>query len=256
MMADSFAAENAQSPLLRYLCEARTSLLRCLLAMAIVFVSILPWANQLYACLAKPLLKDLPAGTSLIATAITASFVVPLKLVFIVSFFLTAPVFLHQLWRFIAPALYKRERRWLWPLLFFSTALFYLGMSFAYFLVFPLVFDFFVRTAPQGVAVMPDISQYLDFVLQLFFAFGAAFEIPVVIVLLVKTGLTTIESLANKRPYWIVFAFVLGMLFAPPDVFSQTLLAIPLCALFEIGILIARCLMIRSTHVSDRRCQT
>jgi sec-independent protein translocase protein TatC len=195
-----------------------------------------------------PLLKNLPQGHGLIATNIVAPFFVPFELTFVVSLFISVPFFLYQLWGFIAPALYQHERRLVWPLLFISTLLFYLGIAFAYFVIFPLIFGFLTQTAPRGVIVSPDISQYLDFTLKLFFIFGGIFEVPVATVLLIWSGITTRERLIKFRPYAIVSAFIIGMLLAPPDVLSQTLLAVPLWLLFEVGIFLGKFFKPNNVH--------
>ncbi|HCX00439.1 MAG TPA: twin-arginine translocase subunit TatC, partial [Pantoea sp.] len=189
---------------------------------------------------ASPLISQMPAGASMIATDVASPFFTPIKLTIIVSVFLAVPVILYQVWAFVAPALYRHERKLVMPLLFSSTLLFYVGVAFAYFIVFPLAFGFFAKTAPQGVTIATDITNYLDFVMTLFMAFGVAFEVPVAIVLLCWTGITTPEDLKKKRPYILVGAFVVGMLLTPPDVFSQTLLAIPMYCLFEVGVFFSR----------------
>lgn len=229
-----------EQPFISHLVELRDRILRMVVAVLLVFLALLPFANAIYSYVAAPLLAHMPEGTSMIATQVISPFVTPLKLTLVAAVFLTIPYLLYQLWGFVAPGLYRHERRLAVPLLVSSTALFYLGMLFAYYLVFPLIFGFLTGTAPEGVAVMTDISSYLDFVLTLFFAFGVAFEIPVATVLLVIAGIVTPEALAEKRPYVIVGVFVLGMLLTPPDVISQTLLAVPMWALFEIGIFFAR----------------
>jgi sec-independent protein translocase protein TatC len=182
----------------------------------------------------------MPEGTSMIATEVASPFLTPFKLTLVLSVFIAVPFILYQAWGFIAPGLYQREQRLVFPLLFSSTLLFYAGMSFAYFVVFPLVFGFLTGIAPEGVAVMTDISRYLDFVLKMFFAFGLAFEVPIATILVVWSGMTTAENLASKRPYIIVGAFVFGMLLTPPDVISQTLLAVPMWILFELGLIFSR----------------
>jgi len=187
--------------------------------------------------LASPLLVHLPEGSSMIATEVASPFLTPFKLTLVLSIFAAMPFILYQLWSFVAPGLYAHEKKLIVPLLTTSTQLFYAGMAFAYYVVFPLVFGFFTSTTPDGVAVMTDIAKYLDFVLKLFFAFGIAFEVPIAVILLVWTGMTTAESLATKRPYIIVGAFVIGMLLTPPDVISQTLLALPMWLLFEMGLI-------------------
>lgn len=222
--------------LLRFLTELRKRLFICIIAVSVIFCGLCSFANDLYSLLAMPLLKKLPTGHGLISTNIVAPFFVPFEFTLIVALFLAVPIFLYQLWGFIAPALYQRERRFLWPLLFASLILFYSGVAFSYFVVFPIIFSFLTQTAPQGVMVSPDISQYLDFTLKLFFIFGSIFEVPIVTILLIWTGLITREKLISLRPYIIVGAFVIGMLIGPPDVLSQTLLAITLWILFEAGI--------------------
>ncbi len=231
---------DSSSGILHFLIEFRKRLLNCLFAFTVIFFVLLYFANNLYTLLALPLLKHLPHGQGLIATNIVAPFFVPFELTFVISLFLAVPIFLYQLWAFVAPALYQRERRLVWPLLLISTLLFYAGVAFAYWIIFPILFGFFTKSAPQGVIVSPDISQYLDFALKLFFIFGVTFEVPVATILLIWTGVTTRENLIRFRPYAIVSAFVMGMLFAPPDVLSQILLAVPLWLLFEAGIILSR----------------
>lgn len=226
--------------LLGHLIELRNRLLRCVAAVLLVFVAIAYFARDIYALLAEPLLAVLPEGTSMIATDVAAPFFAPFKLTFIVAICLAIPYILWQVWQFIAPALYSREKRLMAPLVFSSTLLFYAGIAFAYFIVFPLIFAFFTSVAPEGVTIATDISSYLDFVLKLFFAFGLSFEIPIAILLLVWSGSISREALAEKRPYIIVGAFILGMLLTPPDVLSQTLLAIPMWLLFEAGLWLSR----------------
>ena len=227
--------ENEQ-PLLFHLIELRDRLLRMLLVVAVLFVMLVPFSNTLFSMLSGPLLAHMPEDGSMIAIEVASPFLIPFKLTLFLAVFIAIPYVLYQLWSFVAPGLYRHERRLVVPLLVSSTLLFYAGAAFAYFVVFPLVFAFFTAAAPEGVSVMTDISRYLDFVLTLFFAFGAAFEVPVVTVLLVMTGMTTQKALREKRPYVIVGAFVLGMLLTPPDVISQTLLAIPVWLLFELGL--------------------
>jgi sec-independent protein translocase protein TatC len=226
--------------LISHLIELRDRLLRGLLAVAIIAACLLPFSNDLYHFLAEPLLRHLPESSTMIATEVASPFLIPFKLTLSLAVLLAIPVLLYQLWAFIAPGLYDNERKLVFPLLFASTVLFFLGIVFAYFVVFPLVFGFFTQAAPEGVAIMTDISSYLDFVLKLFFAFGLAFEVPIATLLLVWTGVSTVESLAEKRPYIIVGAFVMGMLLTPPDIISQTLLALPIWILFELGLFSAR----------------
>jgi sec-independent protein translocase protein TatC len=230
------AVDDAEQPLISHLVELRDRLLRIVLVVAVVFVALIPFSNILFTELSGPLLAHLPADSSMIAIEVASPFLIPFKLTLFLALFISIPFVLYQAWSFIAPGLYKHERRLVMPLLVSSSLLFYAGAAFAYFVVFPLVFAFFTSTAPEGVSVMTDISRYLDFVLTLFFAFGAAFEVPVVTVLLVWTGMATPEGLRSKRPYIIVCAFVIGMLLTPPDIISQTLLAVPVWMLFELGV--------------------
>ena len=230
----------AEQPLISHLVELRTRLLRSITAILVVFLALIYFSNNIYDFVAQPLLSQLPAGTSMIATDVATPFITPIKLTLVVSFFVAIPYLLYQAWAFIAPGLYQHERRLIMPLVVSSALLFYAGMAFAYYVVFPLVFGFFTSTAPAGVTVATDIASYLDFVLTLFFAFGVAFEIPVATILLCWTGVTTPQNLKEKRPYVVVGVFVVGMLLTPPDVFSQTLLAIPMWALWEIGLFFAR----------------
>ncbi len=233
------AVEDTQ-PLISHLIELRKRLLYCIIAVFVIFVALISFANDIYHLVASPLISQMPAGASMIATDVASPFFTPIKLTIIVSVFLAVPVILYQVWAFVAPALYRHERKLVMPLLFSSTLLFYVGVAFAYFIVFPLAFGFFAKTAPQGVTIATDITNYLDFVMTLFMAFGVAFEVPVAIVLLCWTGITTPEDLKKKRPYILVGAFVVGMLLTPPDVFSQTLLAIPMYCLFEVGVFFSR----------------
>jgi len=223
-----------------HLVELRNRLLRVVLAVLCFLVVLFPFANDLYALLAEPLLRHLPEGTSMIATQVASPFLTPFKLSIVLSIFLAMPMVLYQVWSFVAPGLYKHERRLIFPLLVTSSVLFYLGMAFAYFVVFPLMFAFFQAVAPEGVAIMTDITAYLDFVLKIFFAFGIAFEVPIATILLVWTGFTTPAALVSKRPYIIVGAFVLGMMLTPPDIISQTLLALPVWLLFELGVIFSK----------------
>lgn len=227
-------------PLIGHLIELRKRLLNSIIAVLVIFLALVYFANDIYQLVAAPLIKQMPAGATMIATDVASPFFTPIKLTIMVSVILAAPVILYQIWAFIAPALYKHERRLVMPLLVSSTILFYAGMAFAYFVVFPLAFGFLTRTAPVGVVISTDITNYLDFVMALFMAFGVSFEVPVAIVLLCWMGVTTPEDLKNKRPYVVVGAFIIGMLLTPPDVFSQTLLAIPMYILFEIGVFCSR----------------
>jgi len=226
------------SGIISHLIELRSRILKALIAVLVVFLCLFYFAQDLYQYLAMPLIATMPEGATMIATAVASPFLAPFKLTLVLSFFVAIPVVLYQIWAFIAPGLYKNEKRLVAPLLASSTLLFYAGMAFAYYVVFPLVFLFFNSVAPEGVLVSTDISSYLDFVLKMFFAFGVAFEIPIAVILLCWTGVTTAESLSKKRPYIIIAAFVVGMLLTPPDVISQTLLAVPMLILFEIGVVI------------------
>ncbi len=240
-MADDNQDPNATgTTFISHLVELRQRLMRSVIAILVIFVACAPFANTLYEYLAAPLMGVLPEGNTMISTEPHGPFFVPFKFAFAFSVGIAMPYLLYQLWAFVAPGLYKHEKKTIVPLLVSSSILFYLGILFAYYIVFPLIFAFFTGTAPEGVAVMTDINAYLSFVLKLFFAFGIAFEVPIATVLLVKAGATTPESLAAKRPYIIVSAFVVGMFLTPPDVFSQTMLAIPVWILFEIGLYFAR----------------
>ena len=222
-----------------HLIELRSRLIRAVLGMVLTFLCLFPFANKLYTLLAIPLLAKLPAGGHLIATAVTTPFLVPLKVAFVASILISLPYTLAQIWGFVAPGLYAYEKRFVAPLVVISTFLFFVGMLFAYFVVFPVVFGFFVATAPEGVQVMTDIGNYLDFVISLFVAFGIAFEVPVVVVAMVKFGWVSVAKLKEIRPYVIVGAFIVGAIFTPPDVVSQVMLAVPLWLLYEAGILVS-----------------
>lgn len=224
-------------PLVAHLTELRTRLLRCVVAVLVIFAGLFYFAQDIYALVAAPLRAYLPEGATMIATGVASPFLTPFKLTMVVSLFLSMPVILQQIWGFIAPGLYKHEKRIAIPLLISSVVLFYAGMAFAYFVVFPIMFGFFASVTPVGVEMMTDIGQYLDFVLTLFFAFGVAFEIPIATFLLVWTGIVDVATLRKSRPYVIVGCFLVGMLLTPPDIFSQTLLAIPMWFLFEVGVL-------------------
>ncbi len=231
---------DAGQPLIEHLVELRTRLLHAILSVLVIFLPLFAFSNEIYAYISEPLRQFLPEGTTMIATEVASPFLTPFKLTLVLSIFLAMPFILHQLWSFIAPGLYSNEKRIAAPLLVSSILLFYAGIAFAFYVVFPLVFGFFTSVAPDGVTVMTDINRYLDFVLKLFFAFGLAFEIPIATVLLIWTGATTTTAMANKRPYVIVGCFIVGMLLTPPDVISQILLAFPMWLLFEVGIIFAR----------------
>ena len=229
-----------EQPFMSHLVELRDRLLRMVMAIGIALVVLFPFANDIYTFIAEPIRAQLPEGSTMIATQVASPFMTPFKLALVSAVFVAMPYLLFQIWGFVAPGLYQHEKRFAVPLLASSICLFYLGMAFAYYLVFPLVFAFFTATTPEGVAQMPDITYYLDFVLKLFFAFGVSFQIPIATILLVAMGMTTAESLADKRPYVIVGCFVIGMLLTPPDVISQTLLAVPMWMLYEAGIFFSR----------------
>ncbi len=224
--------------LISHLIELRSRILKALASVLVVFACLAYFANDLYQLLAMPLLRSLPENATMIATDVASPFFAPFKLTLVLSFFIAIPYVLYQVWGFIAPGLYRNEKKLVAPLLLSSTLLFYAGMAFAYFVVFPIAFAFFNSVAPEGVTVSTDISSYLNFVLKLFFAFGVSFEIPIAIILLCWTGVTDAKTLRQKRPYVVVGAFVVGMLLTPPDVISQTLLAIPMWLLFEVGVIV------------------
>ena len=229
-------------PLVEHLIELRSRILRSLGAVVLIFLPLFFFANEFYVLLSEPLRVYLPEGATMIATEVASPFLTPFKLTLVLAIFIAIPYILHQIWAFIAPGLYANEKRMAIPLLVTSVLLFYLGVLFAFFVVFPLVFSFFTSVAPEGVTVMTDINRYLDFVLKLFLAFGIAFEMPIAAVILIWTGVTSPDALAKKRPYIIVGCFVFGMLLTPPDVISQSLLAIPMWLLFELGVFFGRLL--------------
>lgn len=227
---------DGERPIIEHLLELRRRLLWSMAAVGVAFLPLYLFSDALFTWISGPLREFLPPGASMIAIKVASPFLIPMKLALVAAVFVAIPFVLYQLWAFIAPGLYAHERRMVWPLLFSSTLLFYLGAVFAYFVVLPLVFQFLTGTAPAGVLPMTDIGEYLDFVLTLFFAFGVAFEVPIAVILLVRSGITTREALSAKRPYVIVGAFVIGMFLTPPDVISQTLLALPMWLLFEVGV--------------------
>jgi sec-independent protein translocase protein TatC len=235
--------EDRELSFIEHLVELRSRLLKACLSVFAALLVLLPFSRHLYEALAAPLMAQLPEGSSMIAIDVASPFLTPFKLTLLISIMVSIPVVLYQLWAFVAPALFKHEKRLARPLLLSSIFLFYAGCAFAYFIVFPLVFGFLTRIAPEGVAVMTDISKYLDFVMALFLAFGIAFEVPIATIILVASGVTTTEKLASWRPYIIVGAFALGMILTPPDVISQTLLAVPMWLLFEIGVIFSRILV-------------
>ena len=246
-------AVEAEIPFMSHLMELRDRLLRAVIVILVVFLALFSFANELYTFLAEPLLVHLPTGSSMIATDVASPFLTPFKLAMMSAIFISMPFLLYQLWAFIAPGLYKHEKSLAFPLLFSSIILFYLGMVFAYFVVFPLMFKFFTGIALEGVTMMTDITKYLDFVLKMFFAFGMAFEVPIATILVISTGMTTADKLAGKRPYIIVGAFVFGMLLTPPDVVSQMLLAVPVWILFELGLIFSRILTRKKMRLAKER---
>jgi sec-independent protein translocase protein TatC len=237
-MTDKEALDS--QPFMSHLIEFRDRLLRCFVSVLIIFAGLFSFSNELYLYVSKPIRAYLPDNLSMIATEVASPFLTPFKLTLVLSMFAAMPYILYQAWAFLAPGLYKREKKIVLPLFFSSVLLFYGGMAFAYYVVFPLVFMFFSGIAPEGVSIMPDIRSYLDFVLKLFFAFGISFEIPIAVVILSWMGAVDPNKLAKKRPYVFVLCFILGMLLTPPDIISQTLLAIPMWLLFEIGIMFGR----------------
>ena len=240
-MSDDLIDDTPQ-PLISHLTELRDRLLRAVLAVLVAFIVLFPFANDIYAIVSQPLRDLLPEGSSMIATEVASPFLTPFKLTLVTAVFLVIPYILFQVWAFVAPGMYRNEKKIAFPLLASSILLFYAGAAFAYFIVFPLIFAFFTSVAPTDVTVMTDINSYLDFVLKIFFAFGVAFEIPIAAVILIWSGVTTAESLAKKRPWIIVGCFIAGMLLTPPDIISQSLLAIPMWLLFELGIFFGRSL--------------
>jgi sec-independent protein translocase protein TatC len=229
-----------EQPFIEHLIELRDRLLKTLLVTVAIFACMAPFANDIYDFVADPLQARLTEGAGMIATEVTSPFLTPFKTTFVLAFFVAIPFVLFQFWAFIAPGLYKHEKRLIAPLMFSSVVLFYAGMAFAYYVVFPLIFEFFISSADADIKVMPDIRSYLDLALKLFFAFGFAFEIPIATIVLIWSGVVSAQDLAKKRPYVIVACFAIGMLLTPPDVISQTLLAVPMWLLFEIGVFFGR----------------
>ncbi len=237
----------AEATLISHLLELRTRLLHATVAVCIVFLPLAFFANELFTLVAQPLIEKLPKGTSLIATSVVAPFMAPFKLSIIAAVFVAMPYILYQVWAFIAPGLYRHERRFALPLFLTSVVLFYVGVAFAYFVVFPMMFAFLTSTAPAGVMMMTDITSYLDFVVLLFFAFGIAFEMPVAVVLLAATGIVKVDSLKKQRGYVLLGIFIVAAILTPPDAVSQTFMAVPMYALFEIGIVFAQYLVRQRT---------
>jgi sec-independent protein translocase protein TatC len=239
-----------EATLLSHLVELRSRLLKIAAAVVFVFILLLPWSRKIFALVSEPL-RDVLPGNTMIATAVASPLLTPFKLTFFVALFIAMPIVLYQIWAFVAPGLYKKEKRFAMPLLASSIILFYLGIAFAYFVVFPLMFSFFTAVAPEGVEVQTDISQFLDFITTIVFAFGIAFEVPIATVLITWTGLTTPEKLGKARPYVFLAAFVVGMFLTPPDIISQTLLAIPVYLLYELGILLSRMFSVRQKDTGE-----
>jgi sec-independent protein translocase protein TatC len=225
--------------LVAHLLELRTRVTHSLVALLLVFLCLFPWASDLYALLAQPLLDKLPQGTQMIATDVTTPFFVPVKVAMMTAFLFAMPYILLQIWKFVAPGLYAHEKRFLFPMIFSSVLLFLAGMAFAYFVVFPAVFGFVISSAPDGVSVMTDIEKYLSFVLGMFMAFGVSFQVPIVVIVLVRMGVVSVVQLREARPYVVVGAFVAGAILTPPDVISQFLLAMPMWMLYEAGVVVA-----------------
>lgn len=248
-MTEELPEGDREQPFVAHLVELRSRLLRAVVAVLVVFAGLVPFANKLYSLLATPLLAKLPSGTQMVAIDVATPFLTPIKLAFFAAIFISMPFLLYQAWAFVAPGLYRHEKRLATPLLVSATLLFYVGCAFAYFLVMPVVFGFLTATVPEGVAMMTDISHYLDFVLVLFLAFGFCFQVPVAVVILVILGVATPETLVRSRPYVIVGAFVVGAVLTPPDVLSQVMLAVPMCLLYEVGLVAARA-VVRS-HAAD-----
>ncbi|MCD4866241.1 MULTISPECIES: twin-arginine translocase subunit TatC [Pseudomonas] len=243
--------DDQEMPLVSHLTELRTRILRCVLATFLIFLGLFYFAQKIYAFASEPIRRVLPEGATMISTDVTSPFLAPFKLTLVVSLFIAMPVILHQVWGFVAPGLYRHEKKVAIPLLISSIVLFYAGMAFAYFLVFPIIFHFFSSITPEGAMMMPDLNAYLDFILTLFFAFGVAFEIPVATVLLIWIGVVDVAYLKKIRPYVIIGCFVVGMILTPPDVFSQTMLAVPMWLLFEIGLLFGRFVQKRERPLAD-----
>jgi sec-independent protein translocase protein TatC len=239
-MSEADSEESVVGSLMSHLVELRDRVVRMVIAVVAIFACLFYWANDIYVYLAEPLTQHLPEGASMIAIDVASPFLTPFKLVLMLSVFLAMPVILHQCWSFVAPGLYASEKRIAGPLLVSSILLFYAGVAFAYYVVFPLVFGFFTSVGPEIVNISTDIGRYLDFVLALFFGFGLAFEVPIATIILVAIGFTTPKKLGEKRPYIIVGAFICGMLLTPPDVISQALLALPMWILFEVGLIASK----------------
>lgn len=241
----------AEGTLLSHLVELRSRLLKAAVAVLILFVCLVPFAETIFTVVAEPLMQQLPEGAEMIATQVASPFLTPFKLTLFVALFFAMPVVLYQIWQFVAPGLYRKEKRFAFPLLISSIVLFYGGVAFAYYVVFPLMFGFFAAVTPEGVTMMTDISAYLDFILTLFFAFGLAFEVPIATVMLVWSGLVNTSTLRSARAYVFLGAFVVGMFLTPPDAISQTLLAVPVYLLYESGLILCRVLGVERTETEE-----
>jgi len=238
MKPSALPPNDTEMTLVQHLVELRNTVTKTILAILVIFVVLFPFANEIYTYISEPLSRFLPDGTSMIATGVASPFLTPFKLSLVLAIYFAMPIMFYQVWRFIEPALYQHERKLIGPMLFFSSFLFFAGGAFAYYVVFPLVFGFLSGTAPEGVTIATDILLYLDFVIKMFFAFGIAFEVPIAVILLILSGMVSAEKMSHARPYVVVGAFVVGMLLTPPDIISQTLLAIPMWLLYEAGTLI------------------
>jgi sec-independent protein translocase protein TatC len=256
MTEPSASPDNIQESFISHLIELRSRLLHSIVAVVIVLVCLVPWAKDIYALLAAPLLKALPKGSTMIATDVTGTFLVPLKVTLMAAFLVALPYVLYQMWAFVAPGLYHHEKRLALPVIVSSVFFFALGMGFAYFFVFPIAFGFFAGYTPSGVQMMTDIDKYLSFVLTMFIAFGVTFEVPVVVVVLVRLGVVSLDKLRSIRGYVIVGAFVVGAIFTPPDVLSQAMLAVPLWLLYELGLLVARFVTVSKRDADAQESET
>lgn len=239
--------ELAEGTLISHLVELRSRLMKVVLSVAVVFICLVPFAQEIFTLVADPLMSRLPEGSTMIATRPAAPFLTPFKTAMFVALFVAMPVVLYQLWEFVAPGLYKREKRFAFPLLISSIVLFYTGIAFAHYVVFPLMFSFFAQATPVGVEMMTDINEYLSFILTLFLAFGLAFEVPIATMMLIWSGLVSVEKLRSARAYVFLGAFVIGMFLTPPDVISQTLLALPMYLLYEAGLIMSRIMLPEKT---------
>src|SRR5690349_16273181 len=256
MAQPSASPEDTQETFLSHLIELRSRLVHSIVAVVIVLVALFPWAKDIYSLLARPLLKTLPQGSTMIATDVTGTFLVPLKVTLMAAFLIALPYVLYQMWAFVAPGLYQHEKRLALPVIVSSVFFFALGMGFAYFIVFPVAFGFFAGYAPSGVQMMTDIDKYLSFVLTMFIAFGITFEVPVVVVVLVRLGVVSLDKLRAIRGYAIVGAFIVGAIFTPPDVLSQAMLAVPLWLLYELGLLVARFVTVSKRDENAQESET